>query len=481
MAVVAWLKDSAGQMMPNWNEFEPLYQKARSLSFDLWNMAVDELDAFLAARISDYKNQRIFALTGSAIALFFACLISFFVLRSITGPVGHLVGVMKQLAQGDSSARANLKTTDEVGQLARQFDSMVDEREAVSAKIQKENDQLNESVLLLLQAVSQLAKKDLTVSIPVAKDVTGPISDALNMVTQETARVLGDVVNVADYVAQASRQVKLRSSSAMSTADTERQQVEKAAADLNTASETMLRVAKLALACNAAAEKAIQTTDQAQKTVLGTVSGITTIRDTIRETEKRIKRLGERSQEISGVVSLINSIAERTHILALNASMHAASAGEAGRGFAVVADEVQRLAENAREATSKIAGLVHNIQVETADTVTTMNEAISQVVSGTQLAEQAGAQMNETRENTENLVKMVAQIAKHAQIQAQTSKRLSDEAEGIRQSTQKTTSELNEQATYTDQLVALSGSLVEAVQVFTLPKSQATGGQLKAA
>jgi methyl-accepting chemotaxis protein len=307
--------------------------------------------------------------------------------------------------------------------------------------------------------------------VPVAEDVTGLVGDALNLLTTETAKVLGDVVSVADYVAQASQQVKMRSDSAMSTADEERKQIEKAAADLTAASETMLRVARLAMNCNAAAEKAIQTTDQAQKTVLGTVTSITTIRDTIRETEKRIKRLGERSQEISGVVSLINSIAERTHILALNASMHAASAGEAGRGFAVVADEVQRLAENAREATSKIAGLVHNIQVETADTVTTMNEAISQVVAGTQLAEQAGIQMTETRENTEHLVKMVAQIAKHAQLQAQTTKRLSEQAIGIQSSSEKTSAELNEQANYTDQLVGLSASLVEAVRVFTLPKA----------
>jgi methyl-accepting chemotaxis protein len=358
---------------------------------------------------------------------------------------------------------------------------MVDERDAVATKVRDENDQLNASVLNLLEAVAQLARKNLTVSVPVAEDITGAVGDALNTVTQETAKVLGSVVSVADYVAQAARQVKMRSDSAAATAEDERKQVEKAAADLAAASETMVRVAKLAVACSAAAEKAIETTDQAQKTVLGTVNGITGIRDTIRETEKRIKRLGERSQEISGVVSLINSIAERTHILALNASMHAASAGEAGRGFAVVADEVQRLAENAREATSKIAGLVHNIQVETADTVTTMNEAISQVVSGTQLAEQAGTQMHETRATTENLVKMVVQIAKHAQLQAQTSKRLSDEADRIRVSAERTTSELHEQSTYTEQLVMLSANLLEEVRVFTLPSSAAAGDRLRAA
>jgi methyl-accepting chemotaxis protein len=203
---------------------------------------------------------------------------------------------------------------------------------------------------------------------------------------------------------------------------------------------------------------------------LNTVDGITTIRDTIRETEKRIKRLGERSQEISGVVNLINSIAERTHILALNASMHAASAGEAGRGFAVVADEVQRLAENARNATSEIASLVNNIQVETNDTVTTMNEAISKVVEGTKLAERAGSEMKDTQATTAELVGMVQQIAKQSRLQAKTSNELRTRAQGIQKSSRDANAKLREQTTYTENLVVYSKRLLDAVHVFTLPE-----------
>jgi methyl-accepting chemotaxis protein len=137
-SVVAWLKDNAGQKAPEWNKFEPLYQKASNLSFGLWNMSVDELDAFLAARVSYYKNQRLIALIGSAFALFLACLLSFFVLRSITKPVSHLVDVMNKLASGDTGVRANMQTFDEVGMMGRQFDMMIDQRELVSAKVQQE-------------------------------------------------------------------------------------------------------------------------------------------------------------------------------------------------------------------------------------------------------------------------------------------------------------------------------------------------------
>ena len=235
----------------------------------------------------------------------------------------------------------------------------------------------------------------------------------------------------------------------------------------------MDRIAGLAEACNQTAGEAIDTTRKALETVESTVDGITSTRDTIRETEKRIKRLGERSQEISGVVNLINTIAERTHILALNASMHAASAGEAGRGFAVVADEVQRLAENAREATSQIATLVSSIQVETADTANAMNQAIAEVVEGSRLAEQAGEQMRKTQQTTAELVASVQQIAARSQDQARVSSALLERAKQIQNSTLQTGQQLMEQGQYTESLVDFAGSLLDSVRVFKLPVESA--------
>jgi methyl-accepting chemotaxis protein len=231
----------------------------------------------------------------------------------------------------------------------------------------------------------------------------------------------------------------------------------------------MDKIAELAKVCNTAADNAIKTTQTALETVTSTVGGINATRDTIRETEKRIKRLGERSQEISGVVGLINTIAERTHILALNASMHAASAGEAGRGFAVVADEVQRLAENARQATAQIASLVQNIQVETADTVNTMNAAITQVVEGSKLAEAAGAQMQATQASTAELAGFVQQIAASSQAQAKSTGELLNRAQEIKKSTEQTRQQLVAQNEQTSGLVEYARRLLETVRVFKLP------------
>ena len=389
--------------------------------------------------------------------------------RAIMNPLNQMMTTVKQIGEGNYDSRTGLTGGDELSELGQSLDRMLNERVNALVQTERENEQLNDSIINLLQAVSQLSQKDLTVKVPVTEDVTGPVADALNLLTTETATVLQGVTQISEQVATASDTVKMQSDTVITVAENERQAVEQTAADLATAADTMKQIAQLAQTCNAVAETAIKTTQTALQTVTSTVSGINSTRDTIRETEKRIKRLGERSQEISGVVNLINTIAERTHILALNASMHAASAGEAGRGFAVVAGEVQRLAENAREATSQIATLVSNIQIETADTVNAMNAAISQVVDGSRLAEQAGDQMKRTQETTAELVAAVQQIASRSQEQARVSNELLGRARQIQESTRQTSQQLQEQTVHTTSLVEYARGLLNSVRVFRLP------------
>jgi methyl-accepting chemotaxis protein len=406
-----------------------------------------------------------FFLGGAATFALLGLLVAVLIIRSITQPVDTLLHAVRRLEAGDEDARAGLDRTDEVGQLGAAFDQMMDVR---VANLKHENDALNNSVLTLLQAVAQLSRKDLTVKVPVTADVTGPVADALNLLTGETAKVLQQVSDISAEVTAASLKVKSQSDTVMNAAAQESQHVEQTAQSLERASATMTQIATMAQHCNSAAERAIKTTQQALETVTNTVGGINNTRDTIRETEKRIKRLGERSQEISVAVNLINSIAERTHILALNAAMHAASAGEAGRGFAVVADEVQRLAESARQSTQQIGTLVNNIQVETAETVNTMNSAISQVVEGSKLAEQAGRQMQVTQEATAELVSSVRSIAEQSQQQARSSTELLERAGLIKKSTQETNKQLTEQTQQTNLLVEYARNLLATVRVFKL-------------
>jgi twitching motility protein PilJ len=273
--------------------------------------------------------------------------------RAITQPLGQLTGTLAAITAGERDVRAKLATGDEMQQLGDALDRMMDER-GKFMQTEAENERLNNSVIAILRAVSNLGKGDLTVRVPVNEDITGALGDAINNMSEGIGKTLGRVNKSSDQVVATSRQTR-------------------------------------------------ELTTQSRETVLSTASGMNEIRATIQETAKRIKRLGERSQEIGGIVKLIDTIAERTNMLALNANMQAAQAGEAGRGFMVVAAEVQRLAESAKEATHQISKLVSNIQVETGDTMAAMDQAIEEVVEGSELAEEAARLIKRNEETVAQL------------------------------------------------------------------------------
>ncbi len=408
------------------------------------------------------------ALGGLVMVIILTIISTLIILRPLSTPLSQINDVLRKVTGGDRKARIGINSDDELGSISKSINSILDDRMTATNVVEVENETLNNSILKLLETVAQLAQKDLTVKAIVSEDMTGPIADALNMMSSETSKVLGEVMDVSNEIAETSDFVKSQSDNVILLAENERNVVDLTVEELKSASDTMVKINKLAKLSNTAAEDASKSTKTAMSTVKNTVASINKIRDTIRETEKRIKRLGERSQEINSAVNLINNISERTHILALNASMHAASAGEAGRGFAVVADEVQRLAESSREATSEIETLVNNIQLETTSTVNTMNELTSQVVEGSKLAEQAGNEMDETQTTTGYLVDMVQKIAQGASMQNRRTSKLRERADIIRDSVNKTADHLQEQTFHTTKLVQQALSLVKAVSVFKL-------------
>lgn len=396
--------------------------------------------------------------------------IGFFIFGRIAAPISHLETTMTKVSQGDFEARSDISNrNDELGTLSKAFNSLLDDRLSALHQAEEENERLNNSIIELLKATFQLSQRNLTVQVPVTEDVTGPLADAINQMSSETSKVLLDVRHITEQVEAASQQVKQQGDNVSRVAEAEREVVDTTMEELSAAAEAMSKIAEVAQSCNEIATQATRSTQTALATVTSTVDGMGEIRETIHETEKRIKRLGERSQEISSIVDIINNIAERTHVLALNASMQAAAAGEAGRGFSVVADEVQRLAESSRNATSQISALVKNIQVETNDTIATMDRTIQQVVEGSRLAERAGEQMKETENTTANLVQVVEQIAMASRQQAQISNELRERVETIQMSTQETGKQLEEQTIQTNRLVEYSQQLLESIRVFKLP------------
>lgn len=400
-------------------------------------------------------------------------LVSFIVslrfVSTFTTPILELGSTVAKINEGDTDARVNVTTQDEFGDLGDALNKLMDEKIATLVESEKENEELNNSIIGLLTAAADMSDRDFTVRVPVAADVTGSVSDALNLMSSQVATVLKDVSSIAAEVQTSALDVQQKGESVSALATDERAQVEKTMAALTQASETMESISALANNCNVIAIRASESTQKAVTQVTDTATGINGIRDTITETEKRIKRLGERSQEISSVVDIINNVAERTQVLALNASMQAAAAGEAGRGFSVVADEVQRLAKSSRESTSEITTLVGNIQAETSETMAAMNSAISQVVEGTKMAESSGKQMLETQKTTDELLAVVKQVAEGSERQAASSTQLRQDAGDIVKSTEATAKQLEEQAEVSQNLVTQSERLNKSVAVFKLP------------
>lgn len=398
-----------------------------------------------------------------------AGVIGYLIYRSIVDPIARISDTVHSVSEGDFGVRTGLTGSDEFAHLGMALDELLQDKVTTLVDAEEENERLNESVLRLLEAVARLSERDLTVTVPVSADVTGPVADAINQMAEETGRVLTRVSRIASQVGASCATVNKKAEIVNATAQAQHIEVERTASELAGASNALVNIAKVARACNESAQLTTETTQSAMATVTGTVESMNEIREAIQETGKRIKRLGERSQEITAIVDIINTIAERTHVLALNAGMQAAAAGEAGRGFAVVADEVQRLAESSREATAQIASLVKNIQVDTNDTIVTMDRTISQVVAGSRMAESAGQQMIASQKTTASLVRSVGEIAASSEQQARISNELRRRASSMLLQTQETSKELVEQLTQTKNLVQYARMLVQSVRVFKLP------------
>ena len=402
---------------------------------------------------------------GMAVSLFLSRFLS---------PITKLSDTVKAVAGGDSAARSQLVEKDEIGDLGRAFDTLLDDRIAALDKVTQENDAINNSAIGLLQGVFQLSNKDLTIRAPVTEDIIGTVSASVNQLAEEIGTTLVDVRNVADEVLRTSGTLQEQAKFVENAALRERESLDSMAETLGRATQQLTDVARLSSTSSATALRTATATQAAQTAVEGTVRGMDALRESISETEKRFKRLGERSQEISSAVALVNTISERTHVLSLNASMQAATAGEAGRGFAVVAQEVQRLSDSSRQATAQISQLVANIQAETNETLLTMNRLISEVVAQTAMAQMAGQEMTQSQLATTELIGLVQQIAAFSVQQEALATALQQNVLDINDSTTLTSSAIAQQSKATQTLVVYAGRLTEAVAQFTLPDAAPT-------
>lgn len=286
------------------------------------------------------------------------------------------------------------------------------------ARIAEEANKRNEGAILrLMNELSDLADGDLNAKATVTEDITGAIADTINYTTDELRKLVSRVINVSQQVSKATAEASSVTKGLLVATDKQAAEIRDAGGAVELMAKSIQEVDSSAAQSSQVARRTLEVTEQGAKSVQNSVAGMDGIREQIQETAKRIKRLGESSQEIGEIVGLISDITEQTNVLALNAAIQAASAGEAGRGFAVVAEEVQRLAERSAEATKQIGLLVKTIQSDTQDAVVAMEKSTQGVVSGAKLSDEAGKALQEIERSTRELTDLVNSISVSTQVQ----------------------------------------------------------------
>ncbi len=324
------------------------------------------------------------------------------------------------------------------------------------------------AVLRLLDEMGDLADGDLTVNAQVTESITGAIADSINYTIDSLRDLVVEINRATEQVNRATEQAQVTSVSLLSAAEQQSSQIIETTDAVSNMTRSILQVSSNAGEASDVAQRSLLAATQGSLAVQNTISGMNEIRSQIQETSKRIKRLGESSQEISEIVELISDITEQTNILALNAAIQAASAGEAGRGFTVVAEEVQRLAERSSEATKQISAIVKTIQTDTNSAVVAMEKSTEGVVEGARLSDAAGKALTEIETVSNDLARLIGSISSATVAQTEVAAVVTRNMQQIQNITTQTTDGTKLTAESVGQLNRLAEELRESVAGFKL-------------
>ena len=330
------------------------------------------------------------------------------------------------------------------------------------------NDANQAAILRLMNELQNLANGDLTQEATVTEDITGAIADSVNYTVEELRLLVGSVQKTASQVVDTTTQVDNTSAQLLAISTEQLREIRATGQAILDMAQRITEVSAQAQSSAEVANQSLLSAEQGQKAVQDTIGGMNAIRDQMQETSKRIKRLGESSQEIGEITELISDITEQTNVLALNAAIQAASAGEAGRGFSVVAEEVQRLAERSGEATRQIATLVRTIQTETQDTVAAMERATLGVVEGARLSDSAGAALAEIHSVSRRLAQLIDEISKTTQHEASLANEVADDIQHIFVVTEQTGEGTRSTAEQVRELARMAQELRQSVTRFRI-------------
>ena len=499
----------------------------RNISEDGWNAAKQSVpdwnytvvaaypsdDPQIATELSSIQSSTI--ITALLVTILLGCIIVLVAMR-VTARLDETVDVAEKLAEGDFAVDLKVTSSDEVGRLQQAMLKLLDYLRATAAQAdqiaagdltvkveprsnrdrfgialrnmldnvlrlvqsQDERNQLQSSIMKLLEEVADVAEGDLTGQAEVTADATGAIADAFNYMIDELRSVVRRVKDAATQVGMSTGDIRITTEKLTHGSAAQAEQIAQTSTAVEEITASIREVSKSAAQSSEVAIGALATAQQGRQAVQNNVAAMNRIRGQVQDTAKRIKKLGERSQEIDEIVSIIDELADRTSILALNAALQAAAAGEQGRGFATVAEEVERLADRSTQATQRIAQLTRTIQLETKDVVASMEETIREVVDGSTLANEAGSALEQIEEVSNNLATLIQNISQSARRQAQGSENIAKSMTDISQITELVSSESKHTANSVKSLVSLTEKLRGSVATFKLPDAMNKTGKL---
>src|SRR6266496_4784219 len=341
-----------------------------------------------------------------------------------------------------------------------------EEAERQRGDIERTNRSNQDAILRLMNEMGNLAEGDLTVKATVTEEITGAIADSVNFTIDELRGLIGRINAAAAQVTTATESAQKTSAQLLAAAEKQSVEIRQTSASVLNMAKAMTDMSTSASQSANVARQSVAAAQKGTQAVQNSISGMNEIREQIQETSKRIKRLGESSQEIGEIVELISDITEQTNVLALNAAIQAASAGEAGRGFTVVAEEVQRLAERSGEATKQIDAIVKTIQADTQDAVAAMEKSTVGVIEGTKLSDAAGQALDEIRRVSRELAELIGGISAQTQKQAASVSDVTRGMQGILKITEETTEGTKQTNVSIGQLTKLAAELRSSVAGF---------------
>ncbi len=478
--------------------------KGLSAEFDKWFVEVVNTDGIIAARITgyqeaakraepviksflDYAVQNEAAATKAMentaalvmkivlavglISILLGLLIAIRLSRGLTNQVNHIMGLLDEIGMGNFQARTEVVSNDELGTMATTLNAMLDNI-TVLIQSQEERDTIQQSIMKLLEDISALSDGDFTARAEVTEDMTGAIADSFNAMADQFSDIISKVKVATESVDITSEEVSRQT---MGLAQKNIEQVKGVSVAVEAIEEMVKSIREVAQNASQSASVSQKSRLNAQEGALAvheTSTAMVEIREQINETARSIKRLGESSLEIGNIVQIIDDIADRTSILALNASIQAAMAGDAGHGFAVVADEVQRLADSSSNSTKQIELLVKSIQTEIKDVTNRIDESIGTVVQGTKLADGAHDKLQEIEDVSSQLAQLIEAITSATNNQVQMSETISRTMEDVGEVSRESSLSSQDTAASMNALSRTARDLRSAVEVFKISEIQ---------